>query len=794
MKGTAGPPFGPEIAAIALHEPALTELEEGGLRERAAALREHFCLGRTVVDDPARLELFALVREAARRRLGLRLFDEQLAAGLALDRGAIAEMATGEGKTLAAVAPVILQAFEGRGTHVLTFNDYLARRDAAWMGPVYELVGVSVGVVQGGLGRAERRRAYQSDVTYLTARESGFDLLRDGLCLELADQVHRPFHSALVDEADSILVDEARVPLVIAGSVEPAGGGLTRFAEIARELIEGVELATDEARRNVFLTDAGVERVEALLGGQSLFSEAGAPLMAAMRYALHAEVLLTRDVDYIVRGAGIELVDRFTGRVAEDRQWPSGLHAAVEAKEGLGPGAEGWILGSITLQHLLALYPRLCGMTATAAPAADELLETYGLEIEPIPPHRPSRRHDFPDHIYATQQARERAVADEIAATHGLGRPVLVGTASVAASERLAKMLAERSVPCRTLNAKNDELEAAIVAEAGAYGAVTVSTNMAGRGTDIRLGGHDERDRERVLALGGLYVVGTCLHESRRIDDQLRGRSGRQGDPGSSRFFVALDDEVPSRCGFDRLLPAVLRGAELAAERPEPIELERVRRELDHAQQQVEGEGFDLRRRLHAYSRVLEEQRVYLQGWRQAVLEATDDDDLIRERCPDLWAERLAQLGEDGLRSAERRLTLLAIDHAWGEHLTEMQARRDELPLATLDGRDPVSEYFRGAIASFEALLPRIDELRSAAFRDLRVTERGIDWGESGLQSPSATWTYLVNDAAFAGDVLRTLAHRPGFGLWGVLLLWPLLFAWGLYLRRRRRRDAPVLR
>jgi preprotein translocase subunit SecA len=791
MEDGGGPSSGAEIAAIARHEPALAELETGGLRDRAAALREQ-----VAVDPPARLELFALVREAARRRLGLRLFDEQIAAGLALDRGAIAEMATGEGKTLAAVAPVILRAFEGRGTHVLTFNDYLARRDAAWMGPVYELLGVSVGVVQEGLAGAERQRAYRSDVTYLTAKESGFDLLRDGLCLELADQVHRPFHSALVDEADSILIDEARVPLVIAGSIEPAGGGLARFAEIARELTEGVDLATDEARRNVFLTDVGVERVEALLGGRSLFSEAGAPLMAAMRHALHAEVLLERDVDYIVRNGGIELVDRLTGRVTEDRQWPAGLHAAVEAKEGLEPGAEGRILGSITLQHLLALYPRLCGMTATAGPAARELRETYGLEIEPIPPHRPSRRRDGPDRIYATRQARDQAVADEIAATHRLGRPVLVGTASVAASELLAETLAERNVPCRTLNAKNDELEAAIVAEAGAHGAVTISTNMAGRGTDIRLGGHDESDREPVLALGGLYVLGTCLHESRRIDDQLRGRSGRQGDPGSSRFFVALDDEVPSRCGFDRLLPAVLRGAELAAGRPAPIAIERVRRELGHAQRQVEGESFDLRRRLHAYARVLEEQRVYLQRWRQAVLEGRDDDydDLFRELCPALRSERLAQLGEENLRAAGRRLTLLAIDHAWSEHLTEMQARRDELPLATLDGRDPVAEYYRGAIDSFEGLLSRIDEMRIEAFRRLRVTALGIDWGESDLQSPSATWTYLVNDAAFAGDVLRTLAHRPGFGLWGVLLLWPLLFAWGLYLRRRRRRDTPVLR
>ena len=786
-------PFRAEIAAVGELEAALSKLADLDLSARAATVRAQVAGHATPgLEVALRVETFALVREAARRRLGLRPFDEQIAAGLALHQGAIAEMATGEGKTLAAVAPVLLRAFEGRGTHVLTFNDYLARRDAAWMGPVFDLLGASVGVVQEGLSAAERRRAYRCDVTYLTAKECGFDLLRDGLCLELGAQVHRPFHSALVDEVDSILIDEARVPLVIAGSAAPDDASPALFAAIARQLVEGRDFAVDEGRRNVYLTEEGAFEVEAALGCDNLVEADHAHLLAAMRSALHAEFLLRRDVDYIVRRDELELVDRLTGRLAEDRQWPDGLHAAVEAKEGLARGSDGRVLGSITIHHLMALYPSLCGMTATAAPAAAEFRDSYGLDVVPIPSHAPSRRLDHRDRIYASGAARDLALVEEIESVHATGRPLLVGTASVADSEHLAAELERRGVRCRTLNAKNDELEAAIVAEAGAPRAVTISTNMAGRGTDIRLGGAGHEHRERVCELGGLYVIGTCLHESRRIDDQLRGRAGRQGDPGSSCFFVALDDEVPARCGFDRLLARVPK-ALLAAERPESIELERVRRAVAHAQRQVEGESSDLRARLNAYSQILEEQRLYLQKWRQEILEGRGDDHALRESCPDLWAERLTTLGLPGLERVEHRLTLMAIDHCWGEYLGEMQAKRDELPLATLDGRDPVTEYYRAAIASFERLLDEIGVERAGAFRRLSIQGDRIDWGASGLSAPGATWTYLVSDSAFAGDVLRTLAHRPGFGLWGALLLWPLLLAWGLYLRHRRRRP-PVLR
>ena len=488
------------------------------------------------------------MRETARRVLGLRLHDVQILGGLALHRGAVAEMATGEGKTLAAVAPAFLTALSGRGSHVLTVNDYLARRDAAWMGAVYERLGVTVGVVQEGMAAEARREAYARDVTYVTAKEAGFDLLRDGLCLRLADQVHRwslaegdqgaPLHAAIVDEADSILIDEARIPLVIAGAGASEDGGLLpRLAAIMRRLERGADFEIDEHAHNVFLTDRGALAVEASLGRGSLVAPENLNLAAATRNALHAEALLRRDVDYIVRGDTVELVDEMTGRVAENRQWPDGLQAAVEAKEGLSLGTDGRILGSITIQHFLRLYPRLAGMTATARSSAAELREIYGLEVMSIPPHRACQRIDDPDLIYARHEARDAALLAEIRAANESGRPVLVGTASVADSERLAAELRRNGIAHQVLNAKNDEREAAIVADAGALGAVTISTNMAGRGTDIKLGGRDEVDRERVLATGGLYVIGTHRHESVRIDNQLRGRAGRQGDPGRSRFL-----------------------------------------------------------------------------------------------------------------------------------------------------------------------------------------------------------------------------------------------------------------
>ena len=776
-------PYLPLIAAVAALEPELRAAADADLGRRADALRQRARAGQPLAD--LRVEGIALVREAALRVLGQRLFDVQVAGGMALHEGKVVEMQTGEGKTLTAVAPVFLEALLGRGAHVLTFNDYLARRDAAWMGPVYSLLGLGVGFVQEGMTFAERQRAYGCDVTYLTAKEAGFDLLRDQLCLERGEQVHRPLAFALVDEADSILVDEARIPMVIAGAVEGQPAGLGRLAELARRLEARVDFDTDEHRRNVFLTEAGSEHVEAVLGCGNLFDAGNTPLLAAIRSALHAEHLLQRDVDYIVRRGVVELVDELTGRVAEGRQWPDGLQAAVEAKEGLRLGADGRLLGAVTLQHFLRLYPRLAGMTATARPAAEELRELYGLEVAVIPPNRPCLRDDQPDAIYAHGEARDAAVVAEIASAHAAGRPVLVGTASVAESERLAARLRRDGTACQVLNAKNDEQEAGIIAEAGALGAVTISTNMAGRGTDIRLGGQAERDRERVLALGGLYVIGTTLHESARIDRQLRGRAGRQGDPGTSRFFLSLDDELLQRYGIAGLLPRSLVFEPAGT----PIESKVVRGEVARAQRIAEGECFEARKRLFRYSDVIETQRRYVAQWRQALVDDEAELELLQGRTAERWQRLVATLGPAAARQAERRLTLLAIDRCWSDYLTEMQALRDEVHLVALDGREPLAVFIKTAIGAFEALVERIEGGVVEGFEALAFTPGGIDWDAEGLRGPSATWTYLVNDRVFGNNVLMTLASRASIGLWGVLLLWPVLFLWGLRLHWKRRAE-----
>ena len=785
----------PVLAAIGALEPELARAGDQELRDKAGALRRQAREGALL--ETLLPECFALVREIARRVLGERPYDVQMLAGIALSRGKLVETQTGEGKTLAAVAPVALHAFTGQGVHVLTYNDYLARRDAGWMGPIYEQLGLTVGCVQEGMGTAERQRAYRCDVTYLTVKEAGFDDLRDGLCLEPALQVHRPFHLALVDEADSILIDEARIPLVIAGHLDAAGRDLQRLAAFARELRRGEDFDTYEYGRNIFLTDRGLRRSEAALGCGELHAADNVRLHAELRNALHAETLLKRDVDYIVRGGRIELVDELTGRVAENRHWPDGLQAALEAKEGLLPQPEGRVLGSITIQHFVRRYPRLCGMTGTALPAEDELARVYELEVVTVPPHRPCIRIDEPDIIYASKDAKRRALVAGIARVHATGRPVLAGTVSVEESERLAADLSQAGIACRVLNARNDAEEAEIVAEAGALGAVTISTNMAGRGTDIRLGGAGERQRGEVVALGGLYVLGTNRHESRRIDDQLRGRAGRQGDPGSSRFVISLEDPLLERCGIERLLPPKLlkevRTAGAAGEVDRALDHPAIRREVARVQRIVEGQHGDLRHRLLSYWELLERRRVELGEWRQAVLEGSEPGDLLAQRSARRWSQLCAQYGEELLREIERRITLVTIDRSWSDYLTDMQAIRDEVHLVQLGGVDPYTHYYRTAAAGYEALLARIDDTIVEVFERVAVTQDGVDWEREGLRGPSSTWTYLVNDNVFGNNTFLTLANRPSFGLWAVLVCWWILLPWALVLhwRRRRQRSEP---
>ena len=553
-----------------------------------------------------------------------------------------------------------------------------------------------------------------------------------------------------------------------------------------RTLVPGRDFDTDEHAHNIALTEAGTARVEAALGVDSLHAIEGVSLHAQLRHALHAEHLLKRDVDYIVRGGKVELVDEATGRVADQRHWPDGLHAAVEAKEGLRLTSEGRILGQVTLQHFLGLYPRLAGMTATAHTAAEELESFYGLRTVVVPTHRPMVRVDEPDVVFTHPEAKRAALVAEIGRVHAAGRPVLVGTASVGESEDLAAALAGAGVRCEVLNARNDEKEAAIVAGAGTLGAVTISTNMAGRGTDIRLGGEDESRRAEVAALGGLYVIGTNRHASLRIDQQLRGRAGRQGDPGSSRFFVSLEDPLIRRYGVEQLVSA----RHLPPRQEGPVESRLLRAEIARAQRIVEDEGFQLRRTLFGYSEIVEKQRRAIQRWRTAVLERHEPPHLLAERAAGRRERLRALAGEEVLVEVERRLTLLAIDRCWSDHLAELRDMREDSVLLAFAGRFPLAEFHHQAGESFQALEDRIRDEIVRDFERIEITPEGVDWEKEGLRGPSATWTYLVGENPFGASGLMSPAGRTGtvaaaLGAPWLVLLQGLGILWA---RRRRRR------
>jgi preprotein translocase subunit SecA len=630
------------------------------------------------------LQFFALAAAAAERVLGQEMYDVQLQGALALSRGAIAEMQTGEGKTLAAVPAIAWFAREKLGVHVMTVNDYLARRDAAWMGDVYRLLGFSVAHIQQEMGAAERQAAYRADITYATPNEIGFDYLRDRLALDLASQVHRPFAAAVIDEADSILIDEARVPLVIAGGADEDGGLAIAADRIARAFRPGEHYTIDTGAHNAALTDAGIRAVESALRCGNLFEDRNLRAHSAVQDALHAHALVHRDIDYVVKDGAIEMVDEFKGRIAQDRRWPAGLHTAIEAKEGVAAKAQGMILGQITLQNLIGMYPKVCGMTGTASTQSLELTKVYSLKVETIPTNRPVIRVDYPDMLFATKAEKEQAVLEEVRRAHSTGQPVLVGTASVAESERLSALLPD--VPHEVLNARNDEREAAIVARAGERGAITISTNMAGRGTDIRLG-------DGVARLGGLYVIGANKHESRRIDNQLRGRAGRQGDPGCSRFFVSLEDDLIVK--YRDILPRY---------RDDPATIQRL----------VEGQHLNTRTFLHGYEVPIEGQRAKIHQYRHEVLESDMPD-------------------------RERRITLRAIDDLWADHLAQVADYRSGVQWVTWSGRDPHRAYLLKVhewFGELEAALP--GEIAR------RIDAPGDEFARRG-----AVWTYLTTDEPF---------------------------------------------
>lgn len=723
-------------------------LPEIEAREDELAALDDDALTAAAQEATSYIDICAIGREAARRGLGQRPYDVQLLGAMALLDGRVAEMATGEGKTLTAAIAAYGHVRLGRGpVHVLTVNDYLARRDAEWMEPVYRRLGLTVGWVTESCTPEQRREAYRRDVTYVSVSEAGFDYLRDQLVTDIADRVQRPLATAIIDEADSILIDEARVPMVLAGSVPGEQDPVHAADAVVRGLRPGVHYEVTEDGRNVSLTAAGLAVVEKRLGGINLYADENIRLLSAINVALHAHVLLRRDVDYIVRNGAVELVDEMRGRVAQRRRWPDGLQAAVEAKEGLSTTAEGEVLATITVQAFIGLYQTVCGMTATAVWVGDQLREFFNLEVAVIPPNTPCIRVDEPDRVYATRAEKEEAIIREVVAAHKIGRPVLVGTLDVKESEQLAAGLRAAGVPCTVLNAKNDAEEAAIIAEAGKFGAVTVSTQMAGRGVDIRLGGSDQADRERVAKLGGLYVIGSGRHDSRRVDDQLRGRAGRQGDPGSSVFFVSLEDELVQRHAADLIPPSPRMNADGL------VTDERVTYAIEHAQRVAEGINHEIHRNTWRYSVVIEQQRKALAERRERLLTTDVAAEMLREKFP----ERCATIDPDLLSRAARSIALYHLDRLWAEHLAYLSEVREGVHLRALGRLDPLDEFHRAAVPAFNRLIPEIEARTIATFETIELDE---NWrpDDARLVRPSATWTYLVHDNPFGSELDRLVA------------------------------------
>jgi preprotein translocase subunit SecA len=744
----------PGTASLSRYErqlPAIADLEESLQDVPDAELAD------LAGDAQGDAEFCAIGREAARRALGERPYDVQLLGTLVLLSGHVAEMATGEGKTLAGALAAARYARQGRSVHVLSVNDYLARRDAEWMGPVYDLLGVTVGWIGQDSTPEERRAAYKAMVTYAPVSEVGFDVLRDRVAADPADLVTTEPDVVLVDEADSVLIDEALVPLVLAGSAGEADADVP-MAEIVRGLRPRLHYRTDDEGRNVELTDAGSRAAERALGDIDLYAGEELETLTRLNVALHAHALLERDVDYIVRDGKVHLISAARGRVAQLQRWPDGLQAAVEAKEALAATDSGEILDSITVESLIRRYPRVCGMTGTAVTAGEELRQFYSLEVAVIPPNRPCVRDDQPDRLYATLEQKEAALVEEVAAAHETGQPVLIGTLDIAESERLAELLEEAGLACVVLNAKNDAQEAAIVAEAGARDAITVSTQMAGRGTDIRLG-------EGVAELGGLLVIGTGRHVSSRLDLQLRGRSGRQGDPGRSVFFVSLEDDLITAYAPDPThLPSPLPKARDVDEEGEVSDAD-AHWAVGHAQRVAEGGHLEIHRNTFRYNKLIEDQRQVVLAHRDRVLRTSAAADALAGSCPERYAELSEALDSEVITRAARQIVLYHLDRGWADHLAVLAGIREGIHLRALGhgpnpfimALDPLAEFHREAVELFGRLLDDVEERSAETFRTAEITADGVDLDAAGLKRPSATWTYLVQDNPFGTGLDRAL-------------------------------------
>lgn len=742
----AGKALVPQIASF---EPAMQGRSDEELAALTSTFKERLAGGETL--DDLLPEAFALVRETAKRQLGERHYDVQLIGGYVLHNRGIAEMRTGEGKTLVGTLPVYLNALEGKGVHVITVNDYLARRDAVWMGQIYHALGLTVGVighesaflyepahlpqeadaekkdeerdeigsfhvVHEYLRPCSRQEAYRADITYGTNNEFGFDYLRDNLVYQKEDLRQRArdeggHHFAIIDEVDSILIDEARTPLIISGPARDPENLYQTFAQIAASFTLGTDYTVDEKERAIQITDSGIEKAEKALGIENMYAEGGVKYAHHLDAAVKARAIFMRDKDYVVKDGGIVIVDEFTGRLQPGRRWSEGLHQAIEAKEGLSIQRESQTYASITFQNYFRMYEKTAGMTGTALTSQEEFRGVYNLDVVAIPTHRAVQRVDHDDLIYQTEKGKFTALAREVKARNERGQPVLVGTTSIEVNERLADIFKQEGIPHEMLNAKNHEREGEIIAQAGKKGAVVIATNMAGRGVDIKLGGNPapKEAYEEVKALGGLYVAGTERHDARRIDNQLRGRSGRQGDPGETQFFVSLEDKL-MRIFASGTVKALM--GRLGISEDEPIQNRMITRSLESAQEKIEGVNFDARKHVLGFDDVLNHQRQTIYARRRDILSGDADEVLEAARTEiraagadeNILAEREAALGKDVFAEGVRRTLLQAHDLLWIEHLETMDYLRSSVNLRSYGGRDPFIEYRKEGLRLFKIL------------------------------------------------------------------------------------------
>ena len=753
-------------------EPKMQGLTDDKLVGMTRQFKERLAAGETL--DDLLPEAFAVVREGSRRVLGMRHFDVQLIGGMCLHDGRIAEMRTGEGKTLVATLPVYLNALTGKGVHMVTVNDYLAKRDSEWMGRLYRFLGLSVGLIAHDMDFPERKFAYGCDVTFGTNNEFGFDYLRDNMVIDERQMVQRPLHYAIVDEVDSILIDEARTPLIISGPGQKSTDIYVKMAHAVATLKEGTDYKVDEKQKTISPADSAVPKIEKLIGVKNLYAPENIEYSHCFMAALRAKALMKRDRDYIVKDGEVVIVDEFTGRVMPGRRFSDGLHQAIEAKEGVKVQRESQTLATITFQNYFRMYDKLAGMTGTAKTEEDEFLKIYNLPVIVVPTNKPVRRIDYPDVIYKTKRAQYKAVGQAVSEIHAKGQPTLIGTTSITQSEELSDILKHLGIPHNVLNAKNHEKEAQIIADAGQKGAVTIATNMAGRGTDIKLG-------EGVAELGGLFIIGTERHESRRIDNQLRGRAGRQGDPGASRFFLSLEDDLLRLFASDRITKIMDK---LGMEEDEPIEHKIITNSIEHAQKKVEARNFDIRKHVLEYDDVMNQQREVMYGERRKILMGenlkdnilsmvnhiikTEMDQYANEKLyPEEWTldgliedaekiyapqgklkkEELAEMSRDGLketlesvalegynqrellfgeenmRELEKVVMLRVVDNKWMEHLDHMDMLREGINLRAYGQRNPLAEYKIEALNMFEEMEGAImDQIASLMYHVSIVT------------------------------------------------------------------------